>query len=513
LITGTNTTSNHPIIANYIHEAVTKHGAKLIVVDPRRIRLVDISHTWLRPRVGTNVAWINGLMNVVITENLQAQAYIDERTTGFEELRKCVAKYTPEYVAKVCGIPAQDLIAAARLYAAETPGSILYAMGITQHTSGTNNVKSLASLSMLCGNVGVVGGGVNPLRGQNNVQGACDMGGLPNVFTGYQTVTDEAIRGKFAKAWNVAALPDKVGMTVTEMTAGGGGAIKALYIMGENPLLSDADANHVEKNLSALDFLVVQDIFLTETAKLADVVLPSTCFAEKEGTFTNTERKVLRVRKALDAPGEAREDYRIISAIAAKMGYEMEYADASDIMAEINSLTPSYGGITYERLEKGGVTWPCPTLEHPGTPILHINRFARGDGVFFPIEYQPSAELPDEEYPFILTTGRVYEHYHTGTMSRKGSALNRLYPEALAEINTEDAKSLHVANGEYVDIVSRRGSLRIKAMVSDITDRGVAFVPFHFYEAAVNKLTNSALDPISKIPELKICAVRIEKAA
>jgi len=513
LITGTNTTSNHPIIANYIHEAVTKHGAKLIVVDPRRIRLVDISHTWLRPRVGTNVAWINGLMNVVITENLQAQAYIDERTTGFEELRKCVAKYTPEYVAKVCGIPAQDLIAAARLYAAETPGSILYAMGITQHTSGTNNVKSLASLSMLCGNVGVVGGGVNPLRGQNNVQGACDMGGLPNVFTGYQTVTDEAIRGKFAKAWNVAALPDKVGMTVTEMTAGGGGAIKALYIMGENPLLSDADANHVEKNLSALDFLVVQDIFLTETAKLADVVLPSTCFAEKEGTFTNTERKVLRVRKALDAPGEAREDYRIISAIAAKMGYEMEYADASDIMAEINSLTPSYGGITYERLEKGGVTWPCPTLEHPGTPILHINRFARGDGVFFPIEYQPSAELPDEEYPFILTTGRVYEHYHTGTMSRKGSALNRLYPEALAEINVEDAKSLHVANGEYVNIVSRRGSLRIKAMVSDITDRGVAFVPFHFYEAAVNKLTNSALDPISKIPELKICAVRIEKAA
>lgn len=513
LITGTNTTSNHPIIANYIHEAVTKHGAKLIVVDPRRIRLVDISHTWLRPRVGTNVAWINGLMNVVITENLQAQAYIDERTTGFEELRKCVAKYTPEYVAKVCGIPAQDLIAAARLYAAETPGSILYAMGITQHTSGTNNVKSLASLSMLCGNVGVVGGGVNPLRGQNNVQGACDMGGLPNVFTGYQTVTDEAVRGKFAKAWNVATLPDKVGMTVTEMTAGGGGAIKALYIMGENPLLSDADANHVEKNLSALDFLVVQDIFLTETAKLADVVLPSTCFAEKEGTFTNTERKVLRVRKALDAPGEAREDYRIISAIAAKMGYEMEYADASDIMAEINSLTPSYGGITYERLEKGGVTWPCPTLEHPGTPILHINRFARGDGVFFPIEYQPSAELPDEEYPFILTTGRVYEHYHTGTMSRKGSALNRLYPEALAEINTEDAKSLHVANGEYVNIVSRRGSLRIKAMVSDITDRGVAFVPFHFYEAAVNKLTNSALDPISKIPELKICAVRIEKAA
>ncbi len=513
LITGTNTTSNHPIIANYIHEAVTKHGAKLIVVDPRRIKLVDISQVWLRPRVGTNVGWINGLMNVIINENLQAQSYIDDRTTGFEELKKCVAKYTPEYVSNICSIPSKDLIAAARLYATQGPGAILYAMGITQHTSGTDNVKCLAGLSMLCGNVGVVGGGVNPLRGQNNVQGACDMGGLPNVLTGYQTVTDEAVRGKFAKTWNVAALPDKVGMTVTEMTAAGDGAIRALYIMGENPMLSDADLHHVEKSLAALDFLVVQDIFLTETAKLADVVLPSTCFAEKEGTFTNTERKVLRVRKALDAPGEAREDYRIISAIAAKMGYEMEYADVSDIMAEINSLTPSYGGITYERLEKGGVTWPCPTPEHPGTPILHVNRFARGEGVFFPIEYQHSAELPDEEYPFVLTTGRVYEHYHTGTMSRKGKALNRLYPEALAEINTEDAKTLDVANGEYVNIVSRRGRLRIKAMVSDITDRGVAFVPFHFYESAVNKLTNSALDPISKIPEFKICAVRIEKAA
>lgn len=513
LITGTNTTSNHPIIANYIHEAVSKHGAKLIVVDPRRIKLVELSHVWLRPRVGTNVAWINGLMNVIINENLQAQSYIDERTTGFEELKNCVAKYTPEYVSNICGIPEKDLVAAARLFATETPGSILYAMGITQHTSGTNNVKSLASLSMLCGNVGVAGGGVNPLRGQNNVQGACDMGGLPNVFTGYQTVTDQSVREKFAQAWNVPALPDKVGMTVTEMTASGGKVIRALYIMGENPMLSDPDAHHVEQNLSALDFLVVQDIFLTETAKLADVVLPSACFAEKDGTFTNTERKVLRVRKALNAPGEALGDYEIIAAIATQMGYEMDYSDAEAVMREINGLTPSYGGITYDRLEEGGLTWPCPTLEHPGTPILHVNKFARGEGVFFPIEYQPSAELPDDEYPFVLTTGRVYEHYHTGTMSRKGSALNRLYPEALAEINVEDAKTLNVSSGEYVNIVSRRGTLKIKAMVSDITDRGVAFVPFHFYESAVNQLTNSALDPISKIPEYKICAVKIEKAA
>jgi formate dehydrogenase alpha subunit len=513
LITGTNTTANHPIIANYIHEAVTKRGAKLIVVDPRRIKLAEVADVYLRQRVGANVAWINGLMNVIISENLQNQSYIDERTTGFAELRECLAKYTPERVHELTGIPPKDLVAAARLFATSGPGAILYAMGITQHTTGVNNVKSLASLSMLCGYVGVAGGGVNPLRGQNNVQGACDMGGLPNVLPGYQAVTDEGVREKFSKAWKVSKLPGKVGLTVTEMTAMAGDAVKALYIMGENPLLSDADLNHVEKNLKALDFLVVQDIFMTETARLADVVLPSACFAEKEGTFSNTERKVLRVRKAVEAPGEAREDYKIIAAIAGKMGYEMECADASSVMEEIRGVTPSYGGISYQRLEKGGLVWPCPTLDHPGTPILHVNKFSRGEGVFFPIEYQPSAELPDAEYPFVLTTGRVYEHYHTGTMTRKGDALNRLYPEALAEINVEDARALNVASGDYVKIASRRGEMRIKAVVSEVTDRGVAFVPFHFYESAVNRLTNPALDPVSKIPELKICAVKIEKAA
>ena len=513
LLTGTNTTANHPIIANYIHEAVTKRGAKLIVADPRKIKLVDISEVWLRPRVGTNVAWINGLMHVIIRDNLQAQAYIDERTTGFDELKKCLAKYTPKYVADITGIPEKDLIAAARLYATAGPGSIFYAMGITQHTSGTNNVKSLASLAMLCGNIGIEGGGVNPLRGQNNVQGACDMGGLPNVFSGYQVVTSEDIRDKFAKAWNVAKLPDKVGMAVTDMGNAAGKTIKALYIMGENPVLSDPDSHHAAKGLASLDFMVVQDIFLTETAKLADVVLPSSCFAEKDGTFTNTERKVLRVRKALDAPGAALEDYRIIAAIAKRMGYPMEYSDPSAIMDEINALTPSYGGITYARLDKEDLVWPCPTKDHPGTPILHVGRFARGQGVFFSIEYQPSAELPDMDYPFVLTTGRVHWHYHTGTMSRKGTALNRMYPEALAEINEEDAKRLRVADGDYVNIVSRRGSIKVKAVVSNITDRGVAFVPFHFYEVAVNQLTINALDPVSRIPEYKICAVRIEKAA
>ncbi len=513
LIIGTNTTSNHPIIANYIYEAVQKHGAKLIVIDPRKIPLVGISHLWLRHKLGTDVALINGLMHVIIRENLQAQTYIDERTTGFEDLKACVAKYTPEYVSGITGVPAQDIVEVARLFATEGPGSILYAMGITQHISGTDNVKSLGALSMLCGYVGVNGGGVNPLRGQNNVQGACDMGGLPNVFTGYQAVTDSVAHDKFAKAWNVDNLSAKVGMTVTEMVPAAGKLIKALYIMGENPILSDADGHHVEKCLSALDFMVVQDIFLTETAKLADVVLPSTCFAEKDGTFSNTERKVLRVRKALDPPGEAWDDSRVISAIAERMGYPMNYADASAVMTEINALTPSYAGILYSRIENTGLVWPCPAPDHPGTPVLHTKAFTKGKGSFFAIEYRAPAELSDAEYPSLLTTGRVHQHYHTGTMTRKGSALNSLYPEPLAEINAEDAKILNISDGSYVHIISRRGRLKVKTSVSEMTDRGVVFMPFHFFEAAVNRLTNGALDPVSKIPEFKVCAVRIEKAA
>ena len=513
LITGTNTTANHPIIANYIYEAVQKHGAKLIVVDPRKIKLVDVSHMWLRPKLGTDVAWINGLMHVIIKENLQAQSYIDERTTGFEDLKAAVARYTPEFVSDITGLPVKDIIETARLFANEGPGSILYAMGITQHTSGTDNVKSLGALSMLCGYVGVDGGGVNPLRGQNNVQGACDMGGLPNVFTGYQPVNDIGAHEKFSKAWNVDALSSKVGMTVTELIPAAGKSVKALFIMGENPILSDADGHHVEKCLTSLDFMVVQDIFMTETAKLADVILPSTCFAEKEGTFTNTERKVLRVRKAIDPPGVAREDYRIICEISERMGYPMNYAHASEVMTEVNKLTPSYGGVLYSRIETTGLVWPCPTPDHPGTPVLHTKAFTKGKGTFFAIEYRAPAELADAEYPTLLTTGRVHQHYHTGTMTRKGSALNRLYPEPLAEINAEDAKIMNIADGSYVNIISRRGRLKVKTAVSEMTDRGVVFMPFHFYEAAVNVLTNGVLDPVSKIPEFKVCAVRIEKAA
>ncbi len=385
LITGTNTSENHPIVANYIKEAVSKHGAKLIVVDPRRIDLVDYATLWLRQNPGSDVAWINGLMHIIIKENLQDQAYIDERTEGFEALKSCVEKYTPEYVSSISGIPEKDLYASARLYGKASPGSILYAMGITQHITGTDNVKSCANLAMLCGNVGKVGGGVNPLRGQNNVQGACDMGGLPNVFPAYQPVASDDVRKKFADGWQVGGFPSKPGLVVTEMfPAAESGQIKGMYIMGENPMLSDPDKHHIEHCIETLEFLVVQDIFLTETAKMADVVLPATCFAEKEGTVTNTERLVTRVRKALEPPGEAKEDLWIISEISKRMGYSMPASSAAEIMKEINRFTPSYGGITYERLEKGGLNWPCPNKEHPGTPLLHAGQFAREKDSFLP---------------------------------------------------------------------------------------------------------------------------------
>jgi formate dehydrogenase alpha subunit len=514
LVTGTNTTENHPIFANYIKEAVLKRGAKLLVVDPRRIALVDYADLWLRPRPGTDVAWINGLMHIIIKEGLQAAEHIAERTTGYEAFAANLETYTPEYVSGITGIPVADLYAAARMYGEARPASILYAMGITQHTTGTDNVMCLANLAMLCGNIGVEGGGVNPLRGQNNVQGACDLGALPNVFTGYQKVADEEVRKRFAQSWGLDSLPDGVGLTATELfPAVHDGRLKALYIMGENPMVSDPDLKHAEAAMEELEFLVVQDIFLTETGRRADVVLPGVTFAEKDGTFTNSERKVQRVRKAVIPPGEAREDSWIICQIAARLGYDMGDGDPRMVLKEINRLTPSYGGITWERLEKKALAWPCPDENHPGTPILHQQQYAAGRGVFLPIEFKPAAELPDEEYPLILSTGRVLQHFHTGTMTRKGIGLNQLYPELLAEINPVDAAKIDVADGDFINIRSRRGSIKVKAWLTERAAPGVVFVPFHFAEAAANRLTNAAFDPIAKIPEYKVCAVAVEKAS
>ena len=512
LATGTNTTENHPVISSRVKRAVRQRGAKLIVIDPREIDLVKYATIWLRQKPGTDVAVLNGLMNVIIAEGIFAKEYVENRTEGFEALQKTVAAYTPERVQEISGVPAEDLKAAARLYAKAAKASILYAMGITQHITGTDNVKSCANLAMLCGMVGIEGGGVNPLRGQNNVQGACDMGALPNVFPAYQPVANDEARARFEKAWN-ATLPAKPGKTIVEvMEAAHKGEIKALYVMGENPMVSDPDLTHVEASLKHLELLIVQDIFLTETAMLADVVLPSACFAEKDGTFTNTERRVQRVRKAVTAPGEAKADWEIIAAISTKMGYPMNYASADEIMKEINGVTPSYAGITYERIEKEGIQWPCPNTDHPGTRFLHKDRFSRGRGLFHAVEYIPAAEQTDAEYPIILSTGRVLYHYHTGTMTRLSKGSTERCPESLVEINPADAEKLGIADGQTVKLTSRRGTLQAKAKITTRSDRGTVFMNFHFHEAAVNLLTNPALDPIGKIPEYKVCAVRVEAA-
>ena len=514
LITGSNTSENHPVISSVVKRAVHLKGKQLIVVDPRRIPMTRYARTWLRPNLGTDVAWINGLMHVIIAENLHDQTFVENRTVGFEALRETVDKYSPEYVEKITGIPAQDLIEAARMYATAERASILYCMGITQHTTGTDNVKSLANLAMLCGHLGMPGTGVNPLRGQNNVQGACDMGGLPDVFSGYQKVADAQARGRMQAAWNVGGLPETPGLKVTAMLpAAHAGTLKAMYIIGENPLVSDADLNHAEKSLARLEFLVVQDIFLTETARKADVVLPSACYAEKEGTFSNTERRVQRVRKAVEPPGDSRNDWETICAIATRMGTPMSYGSARDIMEEIRRVTPSYAGISYERIEHEGIHWPCPNEEHPGTPILHREQFTIGKGVFHAIDFVPPAERADGDFPLYLTTGRLLYQYHTGTMTMKSEGLNDLAPDCFVEISSADAGKYDVPDGARVNIASRRGTIQALVKVSPKAVTGTVFIPFHYARAAANRLTNAALDPISGIPEFKVCAVKLEKAA
>ena len=514
LVTGSNTTENHPVLSTFVKRAVTRRGAKLIVVDPRRIKLTEFAETWIRPNLGTDVAWINGMMNVIINEDLYDQTFVETRTENFEAMKAVVEKYTPDYVEKITGIPAEQLTAAARLYAKAPAGSILYCMGITQHTTGTDNVKSLANLAMLCGNMGIRGGGVNPLRGQNNVQGACDMGGLPNVLTGYQTVDNLDAIQKMEKVWNVTGLPTKPGLKVTQMVPmAQSGEMKAIYVIGENPLVSDPDLNHAEHCFGNLDFLVVQDIFLTETARMADVVLPSKCFAEKDGTFSNTERRVQRVRKAVDPPGQAWDDWRITCEIATRMGYSMSYPDSESIFTELASVTPSYAGISYARIEQEGIHWPCPTPEHPGTPILHGAQFTRGKGLFHALEWIAPAEAADDEYPLYLTTGRVLYQYHTGTMTMKTDGLNDRAPESFVEITRGDARKMDIADGDQVTIASRRGAIRARVCVSGKAVDGTVFIPFHFAQAAANKLTNAALDPVSGIPEYKVCAVRVSKDA
>jgi len=508
---GTNTTETHPVTALEIKRAVF-NGGKLIVANPREIELVRFADLWLRHNPGSDVALLMGMMRVIVDEGLLDSSFIEERCENFDAFKESLKAFDLDSVERITGVPGEKVVEAARMYATNKPAAILYGMGITQSSHGTDNVIATANLAMLTGNVGKPSTGVNPLRGQNNVQGACDLGALPNVYPGYQQVADEAIRDKFEKAWGVSLNPSP-GLTLTEMfDTAGKKQIKAVYLIGENPVLSDPDANHVRESIKALDFFVVQDMFLTETAQLADVVLPSVSFAERDGTFTNTERRVQRVRKAIEPVGDSRPDWEITCQIARKMGAKgFDFENPSQIMDEIASLTPSYGGINYRRLEAGGLQWPCPTQDHPGTPLLHSQQFSRGKGHFVPLEYKPPMELPDSEYPLILTSERSLYQFHTGTMTRKVKGLNVILGEELVEINPSDASALGIADDDMVKVTSRRGELVAKARVTEVSPAGVVTMDFHFAESPINVLTNPALDPVSKIPEFKVCAVRVER--
>ncbi len=510
LVIGSNTTEQHPLIARRIIKAV-KGGAKLIVADPRRIKLAEYADVYLPLEPGSDVALLNAIMYVILEEGLHDEEFINTRTESFQEFKKNIEKYPPSVAEKITGVSSQDIRKAARIYGKSKRGSLFFCMGITQHTTGVNNVVSCANLALLTGNLGREGTGVNPLRGQNNVQGACDVGALPDYLPGYSIVSDSENRQRIGEKWG-SNLSSVRGLTVMEMMAACGEEIHALYIMGENPVMSDPDSNHITRQIEKLDFLVVQELFMSETARFADVVLPAASFAEKDGTYTATDRRVQRVRKAIAPVGESKPDWKIFTELSNFLGYPMKYDSPSEIMDEIASISAIYGGISYDRLESVDLRWPCPDSIHPGTRILHKDRFSRGLGKFHPVEHRPPAETPDEDYPYILTTGRMLQHWHTGTMTRRSSTLTGQVNEAIVEINPRDADVLRINNGDTVKVSSRRGEIMLKAGVTDRIKEGVVFIPFHFVEAAANKLTNPALDPVALIPELKVCAVRIESA-
>jgi len=511
LLVGANTSETHPVIGFELKQAI-KAGAKLIVINPIKIPLIRYADIFLQPTPGTDVMLLSAMCKIIIDEGLYDRDFIDGRTEAFDSFVEALDGFELDRAAAITGVPLDQIRAAARLYAASKPSSILYAMGVTQHSHGTDNVSAVANLAILTGNIGKPGAGVNPLRGQNNVQGACDVGALPDVYTGYQKVADDASRAKFEAAWGVK-LPKRPGLTVPEIIdAIDRKKIKALYLVGENILLSDPDSARVKSALQKLEFFAVQDIFRTETAELASVILASTTFAEKDGTFTSTERRVQRLRRAVVPFGQAKPDWWITAELGKRLGGKgFDYSGPEQIFNELRSLTPSYAGMNYQRLESGGLQWPCPAEDHPGTPILHVERFSRGKGVFKPLTYRPPAELPDDEYPFILTTGRSPYHFHTGTMTRRVKGLTMLQPEEVLEIAACDAARLGAADGDEMRVTSRRGAVTAKAVSSDRLAPGVVFMTIHFPETATNILTNTALDPIASIPELKVAAVRLEK--
>lgn len=552
-IIGSNTTEQHPVFGAMLRHAIKFRNAKLIVADPRRIDIADLATLHLQHRAGSDAALLNGLMYIILEKGWEDKAFIEERCENFEEFKATVMNYPPEKASEITGVPVERLYEAAEIMASCKPMAAMWAMGITQHTSGVRNVWCLSNLQMLLGNIGIPGGGVNPLRGQNNVQGACDMGGLPNVFPAYQPVTNPEVIAKFGTAWGLKVknsqveedsqpvtfhLSNRVGLTVTEMIPGIlEGKTHALFILGEDPVMSDADTNHIRACLTACHFIVLQELFESETAPYADVFLPGASFAEKDGTFTNTERRVQMVRQAIPTQGNAKPDWWITTEIAkrvitiqssvtgdqpAESGRKIDmnapwakwdYKNTAEILTEINALAPSYGGITHTRLESGEhLQWPCPTPEHPGTPILHTKGFARGKGRFMPVEYIPPAELPNAQYPMLLSTGRVLYHWHGGQMTRRVEGLMEVYSEALVEVNPEDAERLGLNGNNRVRVTSQRGSIEAKAWVTDRVPPGMVYANFHFPEASANELTLAELDPISKIPSYKVCAVKVELA-
>lgn len=509
-VIGSNPTEAHPMAGAKIMSSLL-NGTKLIVADPRRIELAEKADIWLQHRPGTDIPLLNGLMHIIIKEGLHDKKFIEERTEGFEDLKATVETYTPKRVSEMTGVPEKLLYDAARLYATTAKAMLCYTLGITEHICGVDNVMSTANIAMLTGHLGKEGCGVNPQRGQNNVQGACDMGALPGDYPGYQKVANAEAQAKFEKAWGVK-LSGKPGLTIPDMMdAAVEGTLKAMFVLGEDPVLTDPDANHIKKAFNKMDFVVVQELFMSETAKLADVILPGASFAEKDGTFTSSERRVQRVRKAIEPIGDTRPDWWIICEISKRMGYPMEYAHPEQIFNEIASLTPSYGGINYERIEHTGLQWPCPTADHPGTPVLHTKSFARGKGLFKGIEHTPPAEMPDEEYPYLLSTGRILYHYNVTT--RYSSALDAHRPEEMAMIHPADAATLGVCTGDTVQVTSRRGSVQTKVNVTDKVLTGMIWMSFHYKETPTNELTVNAFDPVSKTGEYKVAAVRIEKAA
>ncbi len=510
-IIGSNPTEAHPIIGMEMKKALRK-GAKLVVCDPRVTWMARRADVHIKHRPGTDNFLLNAMMNYIIEQGLHDQAFVNERCESFEEFRENLKGYSVEEAAEVCGVEADDIRRAAEMYAKGTPSSIFYTLGITEHTCGTENVQNLANLAMLCGQIGKASSGVNPLRGQNNVQGGCDMGAIHTVFPGYQKVADEAVRAKFGKAWGVE-IPTNVGGRVTDfIEKAGEGVLKAFYVLGEDPVLSEPNQAKVIESLEKLDFLLVQEIFMSETAKLADVVLPATCFAEKDGTFTNSERRVQRVRKAVDAPGQARPDWQIICDVSTAMGYPMRYESASEVFDEMCSLTPSYGGMSFERIDKVGLQWPCPTPDHPGTQYLHEGRFTRGRGLMHVIKFRPPAEVPDDEFPFTLSTGRTLYNYNIGNMTRKSAAIAQKQDENFVELHPGDAERLGVSNGGLARVSTRRGSVVVRAHVGDKVRPGCLWMPFHFVESSTNRLTNDAFDNVTRTGEYKACAARVERA-